>query len=549
MQIASTSIKFVEPLYASSTVNVSSSLTVAGTSGLATTTATHITASASSTFAASTTILGEVLPNISVNSILATDGNHNVVATTTSGGASPSGSNGNIQYYNGGSLGATSTVSVNSSTPEIIVGNNLGSYQYASTSYSSSTSITDNYTGATTSYVTSFLVPSNAVDVTHTITFVAKGTAGLQGSTSTIYGGLGGNGAIATGTLSGIMSSSTYYIGVGLLNGGLGGGGSYIGGPGGFGTWVSTSTSFNTSTVLLVAAGGGGGGGGNSTGNSGGGGGGGGGDGGGGGGGGGSGTIQPGGSGGTLGTGQGGNGGAPGSSGSSGTGGAGGGTGGGGTSVGNATNGNGSVNGNGGGTTGGTGSTSGTNTAGGGGMATTSMSCDGASNGGGCGAIGDGNGGGGGGAGSNYLSSSFSTATSSYTNSATGPSAASVIIAESISYYLYTTSTPAQKYGLSVQNGIFYAASSTPTISSCGTNPIVSGGDASFVVTPGTGSPTSCTVTFYTSKDHANCSLPVVIGASNSSTASSWVSSENGTTITLGFNVSPSSFGEHCDFY
>ena len=70
----------------------------------------------------------ETLPLLT-NTILGTDGSGNIIATSVAAGGTPAGSSYQIQYNNGGAFGATSTIYVQSSTPEIVIGSNQGNYQ------------------------------------------------------------------------------------------------------------------------------------------------------------------------------------------------------------------------------------------------------------------------------------------------------------------------------------------------------------------------------------------------------------------------------------
>lgn len=444
------------------------------------------------------------------------------------------GSSYQLQYNNGGAFGATSTLSVNSSTPEIIIGNNQSII--ASTTVSSSVFT---YSTATTSIT----LPTNASNITIT----AKGTAG--GSPSS--GGTGGSGGFISGNVN-VLGGSTLYIGF------IAGGSGPSNGQGGYASYVSlSSTIFNASTgsssIIIVAPGGGGGAGSNGTGTSGGGG-----AGFGGGGGGGTGGGGNGGAGGSLGNGTGGNSGSGGgSSGSAGTGGAGGGAGAGGNGNGtNGTNGSGSVNGNGGNGgggsgTGGTGSVSGLNTAGGGsggagGISGNTSGLPGSNGGGGnVNNTGAGGQGGGGGAGSFFASSSVSNITDNYTVTSSVSSTASVTISYTVPTGTSVTSTLIQPYGLSVQGNILYTATSSPTISSCGTGTTgISGGNARGFVLTGGGSPTSCTLTFTQVFDNTPVcfAFPYVQSIP-------WIGNESTSSVTFNFSTSTPKFSYACDGY
>lgn len=471
------------------------------------------------------------------SSILATDANGNVIATTTSGGGSSVGSVGAIQIASStaGSFSSISTIIATgtSANPEVIVGNNKIIIQTSTLTISYNTNIIP------------FIVPSGVTS----INIAAEGSAGGTPPS----GGAGGSGGVANGTLA-VTAGNTYYIG--FISGGVAGSGTLS--NGGYAAYISaTSSAFNAvtglSSLIMVAPGGGAGG---SMGNTTYGGGGGGAGFGGGAGGGQNPGSSPGCNGGSLGNGTGGNG-AGASSCTNGTGGAAGGGGGSGSSSGNGgagTNGNGTVNGNGGngggtGGAGGTGASSGTNTAGGGGGGggyTSGTGSAGGSNGGGAGGnANNSNGLGGGGAGSFFVTSTLSFVSTSYSNTATSTAGTYVVIS-----YNGNSSAPSQSYGLSLQGNVIYTSSSSPTLSSCGTGSVVSGGgNERGAVFVGVGSPTACTLTFTTSFDNVDCQNPVVIGATSSSTASGWVSAETGSSVTFGFNTSPAKFGYSCDGY
>ena len=503
------------------------------------------------------TISHLVLPNVT-SSVLATDANGNVIATTTSGGGTPAGSEGNLQYKTGSGFGATSTIYVVSSTPEVVVGNNTGNYQ-SNYYITTTTSQTFNYSASPSSF-TSITTPTGTF-ISSLLTIVAKGSAGGNGNANT-----GGPGAIATGTFS---VSSGQNLWVGFIAGGASVSTTFAG-NGGYAAYISTSSATfsattGSSSIVMVAAGGGGAGGDSVPLNQSYGGGGGAGFGGGGGGGayaaaggnggvpgngtGGAGGVQNT-SGGAAGVGTGGGGGGGSASGSVGTGGAGSN----GDSI--STNGAGGVGY--GGPAAGTGGTAAGWMAGGGGGAGGPNSAGGAggSNGGGSGGNGqsNGGGGGGGGGGSVYFASSITNSAYAYSNTATSTMGTSVTITDVLAYTTSTliinsTSTPTQKNGFSIQGNIFSSASSTPTISSCGTTvgtttPMISGTDEAGQITVGSGSPTSCTMTRVNPIDNIDCNLPIVVGVSGND--GGYISSENSTTVVFGFTSSPTSFKYSC---
>ncbi len=201
------------------------------------------------------TIQNLVLPNI-LNSFLATDGSGNVIATTTpSGGGSSVGSAGKIQFASStaGAFDATSTFTFTSSTNTLYAGGVYLKGGAPTVSGGGGTiSQTFSYSGA----ISSFSLPSN---VTGTVVINAIGAGG--GASGSTQPGSPGAGGSATGTLS-LASSSAgtlYYFNIGGTNGYNGGGtGNGGSGNGGGATWVSTASSFSTSTGVLIAAGGGG---------------------------------------------------------------------------------------------------------------------------------------------------------------------------------------------------------------------------------------------------------------------------------------------------
>lgn len=446
--------------------------------------------------------------------VLMSNGSAWVASSSASGGGTPAGSSYQLQYNNGGAFGATNGLTVASSVPEILIGSSTDAYQasFSTSSVSTSTTQTFSYTGSVATY-TAISVPALAYNISHTFVITAKGAVG--GTPSASFPG--GNGGTATGTYTNNSTGQlTFYyligqsgaIGSATTTGGGGAGGTHNNtGEGGGMTWISTSTTFATSTVMLVAAGGAGGS--NVSGANGGYG------------------------GGTTG-GAGGNGGGTG--------------GGGGTQVGGGAAGS---------SAGGSG-TAGTAGQGGNGETGSFTSEDGSGGGGGYyggggGGAGYSSNGSGGGGGSSYLSSVLtSTSTATSTNNATG----TLTIAETLSYSLQSpitsTSTPTGAYGLSVQGNSFYAATSSPILSSCGTvtgssTPLISGNNERSVVTPASGSPMSCTLTFTIPFDHASCVAEVMNDSSPvyTSVTNALVTS----TVTYNFSATPPEFTSACDGY
>ena len=370
------------------------------------------------------------------SSILAADANGKIIATTTSGGV-PAGSSGQLQYNNNGAFGADNDFSYNSSTKNLTLTNVSSSLRIGKSSNfglsQTSTMVTYNYTGATSS----FIVPSTV----SSITISATGGGG-SGSTSGEGGGQAGQ---VTGTLS-VVAGETIYFFVGgegsTTSPGLPGGGSGYSGAGGGGgfTWVSTSSSLSTSTVILVAAGGGGGGLHSTSGVGGGGG---------------------------LGGGLSGTAGGNGSTGSAG--------GGPGTQIN-------------GGAPGSQNAATGTIFEGGSGESRSTASGGGGGGGwyGGGGGGSDGITGGGGGGGSSYLSPLL-TNTSTATGTASTPGNLT---------FTYYSGSFYQLPNVSIGQHIITGGVGTTTVSSCGTSPSIVGNDTAGVVTTGSGTVTSCVVNF-----------------------------------------------------
>ena len=354
-----------------------------------------------------------------------------------SGGGTPAGTSTNVQFNNGGAFGADNDFSYNSSTKNLTLTNVSSSLRIGKSSNfglsQTSTMVTYNYTGATSS----FIVPSTV----SSITISATGGGG-SGSTSGEGGGQAGQ---VTGTLS-VVAGETIYFFVGgegsTTSPGLPGGGSGYSGAGGGGgfTWVSTSSSLSTSTVILVAAGGGGGGLHSTSGVGGGGG---------------------------LGGGLSGTAGGNGSTGSAG--------GGPGTQIN-------------GGAPGSQNAATGTIFEGGSGESRSSASGGGGGGGwyGGGGGGSDGITGGGGGGGSSYLSSLL-TNTSTATGTASTPGNLT---------FTYYSGSFYQLPNVSIGQHIITGGVGTTTVSSCGTSPSIVGNDTAGVVTTGSGTVTSCVVNF-----------------------------------------------------
>ncbi len=187
------------------------------------------------------------------NTILGTDANGNIIATTTTASATVAGSDTQVQFNNGGNLGADSGLTFSSSTKRLSVIATATSSVVIGTIFSS-LAVSQSF-AYTTGATSTFTVPVGVTSVTIT----AAGAKG--GITST---GVAGNGGIATGTIAVTPGSTLYYAVGGAGSGGtagLPGGGTGSGGGGGGGggmTWVSTAPSFSTTTVIIVGAGGGG---------------------------------------------------------------------------------------------------------------------------------------------------------------------------------------------------------------------------------------------------------------------------------------------------
>ncbi len=76
-------------------------------------------------------------------------------------------------------------------------------------------------------------------------------------------------------------------------------------------------------------------------------------------------------------------------------------------------------------------------------------------------------------------------------------------------------------------------AGAAPAVSSCGTNPTISGDDVHGTVTVGSGVVTACTVTF----NNAYTATPKWIGIETNSVLSSGVTSKSTTAFTVGFSA------------
>lgn len=330
------------------------------------------------------------------------------------------------------------------------------------------------YTGS----VQSWTVPTGVTSITISV----QGAVGGTGET----GRTGGNGGKSIGTLS-VTPGTTYYYCIGQSGsrtvvgstfcggGSQGTGGGGQSGSGGGMTWFGTQNTFSTSSVLLVAAGGGGGGadGGVTGGNGGNGGGTTGSSGG-------NGTVGTGGGGGTQSTG-GGAGSPSGNAGTVGQGGAGG---------------NGTQNGGGGG---------------GGGYY--------GGGGGGSGGSGSSWGAGGGGGGSSFIASSLtSTSTTAGTNNATG-----------------TLSITIANQGTQSLFGHIVSGGGLPTQSSCGTSPSSVGNDTAGVITTGSGTVNSCTLTF---NNAYTTNAPICVA--NTAATSTQVVINSVSTLSVTFNFSAS---------
>lgn len=179
------------------------------------------------------------------------------VPTTPTSGGTVAGSDTQVQYNNGGTFGATTTLTYTSSTNTLKVPNLFINNSFVG----SGTPTFSNASSVTLSGNASWTVPNGVTQ----ITIVMQGAAG---------GGLSSLGGASTGTLA-VTPGTIYWYCVGSVGGtsgggggssggscggGAGSGGSVAGGDGGGGaTWFSTSSTFTTSTVVEVAGGGGGG--------------------------------------------------------------------------------------------------------------------------------------------------------------------------------------------------------------------------------------------------------------------------------------------------
>lgn len=156
-----------------------------------------------------------------------------------------------VQFNTGNALDATSSFTYTSST-HVLTTNGTTTPTITGTT---ATSTVFSYTGS----VQSWTVPANTTSV----------TIGLSGSRSD-PGGAGGGaaGGSVTGTLAVVPGATYYYCVGGTASAGCGGGGAgadQARTPGGM-SWFSTTSTFQTSTVLFVAGGAGAGGAGGSSG-------------------------------------------------------------------------------------------------------------------------------------------------------------------------------------------------------------------------------------------------------------------------------------------
>lgn len=411
----------------------------------------------------------------------------------TSTGGNPGGVDTNIQLNSGGIFYGTSTLTFSSSTnrltlnqptSSIFIGSNT---DFATSSASSSVVTTFSFSGA----VASWTVPTGV----NSLVINVQGAMGGDGGQGTP-----GKGGVSTGTLS-TSAGTLLWINVGGqgdkgnrtaagggTNGaGFGGGGQGDGaasGAGGGGmSWVSTTSTFTTSTVIIVGAGGGGASGG-----------------------------SPGGDGG----------GTTGSSGSN--------TGG---TCANATGGSQTAGGAGGTSTGGT--SGGAGSAGQGGTGASNGGQDGS--GGGGGFFGGGGGtahnsdcAGSGAGGSSFATSTNLTATttSAGLNNSTG-TISFTYIQPVVS--IFSTSSAALYVGGHVFTGNQNLA--TSSVSSCGTNPGISGNDTAGTVFMGSGVPSSCKVTFGQRFSNTPACVLTPIG----SLISFGISSESTSSFTASFSA------------
>lgn len=409
------------------------------------------------------------IPSIT-NSFLATDSNGLIIATSTpESGGTPGGSDTHVQFNNGGSFGGESVFTYSSTSKTLTLGNATSSEIIRQAFFPGSASSTSfSAAGATTTFV----VP----DGVYSITMTVIGSAGEDTSLAN-----GGDGGVATGTLTVSPGETLYVMAASGATPGGGSGAGLYGGDGGGMSWVSRSPTFSTSSVIIVGAGGGGSASKNDC----------------------PGSQRAGGAAGGL-------------TGTAGTGPAGGG-GGGTQSAGGAAGGNGGAGAAGQGGSGGSGSNQGGGAGGGGyyggGGGGGASNCDGASGGGG----------------SSFISSILQNATT------TGGGNTSPTGSVTFTYSILS-SAPQGKPALAV-GGHIVAGGGAVGVSSCGTSPSVSGNDFAGKVTLGTGTVNSCQVDF----NESYPSAPVCVANFSSQTSSSTVINVASATSSLVMNFSASS--------
>ena len=185
------------------------------------------------------------------NVTLATTTTSTVITVTT--GSASAGTDGMVQYNASGTFAATSTFRLTSSTGQLNIPGVLVTGGATPTVIAGATSSNFSYQG----FIGAFQVNSGVTS----IVINAQGAAGYCAYANSTAG----YGGSATGTLS-VSSGSIYYFAIGgepnKNIGGFPGGGQGSDpttgcGGGGF-TWVGTSPTFSTSTMIIAAGGGGG---------------------------------------------------------------------------------------------------------------------------------------------------------------------------------------------------------------------------------------------------------------------------------------------------
>lgn len=181
-------------------------------------------------------------------------------STWSSGLVPAAGSNSQVQYNSSGNLGASGNFTFNSNLQQLELGNTSSSLLIGSnfTNIGTSTSVASSVSFGWTGAVASWTIPTGVSAITINV-------QGAKGGDNTNIGASGGS---TTGTLA-VTPGTTYYFCVGGIGGtgsggvggtcggGAGGNGAQTSGGGGM-TWFSGSPSFATSSIIIVAGGGGG---------------------------------------------------------------------------------------------------------------------------------------------------------------------------------------------------------------------------------------------------------------------------------------------------